>query len=310
MPGKENLLSRHPQREDGAVTLEAAMGQMLSGISVGMVLFLIAAGLSIIFGTLKVLNLAHGSIYMVGGFLCYGLTTTLATIPGSFWWTLLLAPILVALLGGFLETFLLRRIYAQDMLYQYILTFGLILILGETCKFIWGVGYNTVPVPWPVDGKVSILGLMFPVYNLFLIGCGVAVFVGLLALMRFTELGRMIRAVTHNREIANALGINVPRVYTGVFMLGCYLAGLAGTLMPPMSVVALGADMSVIIDCFIIVVIGGLGSLPGAFLGATILGLMNAFGIYIIPKLAVAFAFILMIVILIIRPWGLMCKPE
>jgi branched-subunit amino acid ABC-type transport system permease component len=138
----------------------------------------------------------------------------------------------------------------------------------------------------------------------------VAVFVGLLALMRFTELGRMIRAVTHNREIANALGINVPRVYTGVFMLGCYLAGLAGTLMPPMSVVALGADMSVIIDCFIIVVIGGLGSLPGAFLGATILGLMNAFGIYIIPKLAVAFAFILMIVILIIRPWGLMGKPE
>jgi len=102
MPGKGDLLSRHPQREDGGVTFEAAMGQTLSGISVGMVLFLIAAGLSIIFGTLKVLNLAHGSIYMVGGFLCYGLTTTLAAIPGSFWWTLLLAPVLVALLGGFL----------------------------------------------------------------------------------------------------------------------------------------------------------------------------------------------------------------
>jgi branched-subunit amino acid ABC-type transport system permease component len=110
--------------------------------------------------------------------------------------------------------------------------------------------------------------------------------------------------------MADALGINVPKVYTGVFMLGCYLAGLAGTLMPPMSVVALGTDMGVIIDCFIIVVIGGLGSLPGAFLGAMILGLLNAFGIYIIPKLAVAFAFMLMIVILIIRPWGLMGKPE
>lgn len=290
--------------------LEAAMGQMLSGISVGMVLFLIAAGLSIIFGTLKVLNLAHGSIYMVGGFLCYGLTSQMASIPGAFWWTLILAPVAVALLGGLIEMFLLRRIYAQDMLYQYLLTFGLILILGETCKFIWGVGYNTVAVPWPVNGKVAIWGLTFPVYNLFLIGCGIAVFIGLLALMRFTELGRMIRAVTYNREIANALGINVPRVYTGVFMLGCYLAGLAGTLMPPMSIVALGADMAVIIDCFIIVVIGGLGSLSGAFLGAIILGLLNAFGIYIIPKLAVAFAFMLMIVILIIRPWGLMGKPE
>jgi branched-subunit amino acid ABC-type transport system permease component len=128
--------------------------------------------------------------------------------------------------------------------------------------------------------------------------------------MRYTGLGRIIRAVTYHREMASALGINVPKVYTGVFMLGCWLGGLAGTLMPPMSVVALGSDMAVIIECFIIVVIGGLGSLPGAFVGAIILGLLNAFGIYIIPKLAVAFGFMLMIVILIIRPSGLMGKPE
>jgi branched-chain amino acid transport system permease protein len=292
------------------VTFEAAAGQALSGISVGMVLFLIAAGLSIIFGTLKVLNLAHGSIYMVGGFLCYGFTSTFAHVPGVFWWTLIVAPLVVALLGGLIEIFLLRRIYAQDMLYQYILTFGLILILGEICKFIWGVGYHTVNAPWPVNGKTFIWGLSFPVYNLFLIGCGIVIFLGILALMRYTGLGRTIRAVTFNREMANALGINVPKVYTGVFMFGCWLGGLAGTLMPPMSVVALGSDMAVIIECFIIVVIGGLGSLPGAFIGAIILGLVTAFGIYIIPKLAVAFAFMLMIVVLIIRPWGLMGKPE
>jgi branched-chain amino acid transport system permease protein len=292
------------------VTFEAIAGQTLSGISVGMVLFLIAAGLSIIFGTLKVLNLAHGSIYMLGGFLCYGFTSTFASVPGVFWWTLLAAPMIVGLVGGLIEIFLLRRIYAQEMLYQYILTFGLILIIGETCKFIWGVGYHTVGTPWPFNGKVSLWGLSFPVYNLFLIGCGFAVFIGLVALMRYTGLGRIIRAVTYHREMANALGINVPKVYTGVFMLGCWLGGLAGTLMPPMSVVALGSDMAVIIECFIIVVIGGLGSLPGAFIGAIILGLLTAFGIYIIPKLAVAFAFILMIVILIIRPWGLMGKPE
>jgi branched-subunit amino acid ABC-type transport system permease component len=247
---------------------------------------------------------------MLGGFLCYGFTSTFASLPGIFWWTLLAAPIIVGLVGGLIEIFLLRRIYSQEMLYQYILTFGLILIIGETCKFIWGVGYHTVGTPWPFNGKVSLWGLSFPVYNLFLIGCGFAVFIGLAALMRYTGLGRIIRAVTYHREMASALGINVPRVYTGVFMLGCWLGGLAGTLMPPMSVVALGSDMAVIIECFIIVVIGGLGSLPGAFIGAIILGLLTAFGIYIIPKLAVAFAFMLMIVILIIRPWGLMGKPE
>ena len=292
------------------MSFETIAGQALSGLSVGMVLFLIAVGLSVIFGTLKILNLAHATIYMVGGFLCYGLTSTFAHIPGIFWLTLILAPIATALLGGLIEILLLRRIYAEEMLYQYILTFGLILILGEMCKFIWGVGYNTVPVPWPVNGKVTILGMIFPVYNLFLISCGIAVFIGLMSLMRFTGLGRIIRAVTYNREMASTLGINVPRVYTGVFMLGCWLAGLAGTLMPPMSVVALGTDMSVIIECFIIVVIGGLGSLPGAFIGSVIFGLVNAFGIYIFPKLTIAFGFILMIIILIIRPWGLMGKPE
>ena len=285
-------------------------GQALSGLSVGMVLFLIAAGLSIIFGTLKVLNLAHGTIYMVGGFFCFWLTSSLADFSGAFWLTLLVAPVLTALLGGLIEVVLLRRIYKEEMLYQYILTFGLILILGDLCKLIWGVGYHTVAVPWPVAGKVFVFGMSFPVYNFFLIGCGLAVFIGLTALIRYTGLGSMVRAVTFNREMANALGINVPRVYTGVFMLGCWLAGLAGTLMPPMSVVALGTDMAVIIDCFIIVVIGGLGSLPGAFLGAIILGLLNAFGIYIIPRLAVAFGFMLMIIILTFRPWGLMGKPE
>ena len=290
--------------------IEVIAMQALSGLSVGMVLFLIAAGLSIIFGTLKVLNLAHGSIYMVGAFICYTFTSTFAHVIGVFWWTLILAPIATALVGGLIEIFLLRRIYAEEMLYQYILTFGLILVLGEMCKLIWGVGYHTVSVPWPVNGSVPILGISFPVYNLFLIGCGIAVFIGLLFFMHYTGLGSTIRAVTYNREMANALGINVPMVYTGVFMLGCWLAGLAGTLMPPMSVVALGADMEVIIGCFIIVVIGGLGSLPGAFIGAIILGLLTSFGIFIVPRLAVAFGFILMIIILVIRPWGLMGKPE
>ncbi len=292
------------------MTLEAALGQLLSGISLGMVWFLIAAGLSIIFGTLKILNLAHGSIYMLGGFLCYHVTSSLSQIPGVFWIALLIAPVITALVGGGIEILLLRRIYGLDMIYQYLLTFGLILIVAETCKIIWGVGYNTVAVPWPLQGAVGLFGLSFPKYNLFLIAMGILVFVGLRVVIGATSLGAIVRAVTHNREIANALGINVPKVYTGVFMLGCWLAGLAGTLMPPMSVVALGTDVAVIIDCFIIVVIGGLGSIPGAFIGSIILGFTTAFGLYIIPKLAVAFGFIIMIIVLIIRPRGLMGEPD
>jgi len=292
------------------VTLEIAVVQLLTGLSAGMVLFLIAAGLSIIFGTLRIINLAHGSIYMVGTFLCFWLTSSFAHIPGVFWWALFLAPMGTALLGGLIEIFLLRRIYGEHELYTFILTFGLILILGDMCKLIWGVAYHTVSAPWPLNGVLLILGMSFQTYGLFLIGCGVAVFIGLIALMHYTGLGRTIRAVTYNREVANSLGINALRVYTGVFMLGCWLAGLAGVLMPPMSVVALGTDMAVIIDCFIIVVIGGLGSLTGAFIGAIILGLLNSFGILAIPRMAVAFGFILMIIILVIRPQGLMGRPE
>ena len=292
------------------MSIESFVSQFISGISVGLVLFLIAAGLSLIFGTMKILNLAHGTFFMVGSFLCFAFTTLFANLGGSFWWALLLAPVAVAALGGFVEVLLLRRIYSQDMLYQYILTFALILILGDVLKYFFGVSFKTISVPWPLTGSIHFLGMSFPIYNIFLIICGVAIFAALLALMRYTELGRIVRAVTHNRDMANALGINVPRVYTGVFMLGCYLAGLAGALMPPMSVVALGADMHVIIECFIIVVIGGLGSLSGAFLGAVILGFLNAFGILVMPKLAVAFPFMLMIIILIVRPWGLMGKPE
>ena len=292
------------------MTFVSFFSQFISGISVGLVLFLIAAGLSLIFGTMRVLNLAHGTFFMVGSFLCFAFSCLFANSSGSFWWALLFAPIGVALIGGIVEVLLLRRIYNQDMLYQYILTFALILILGDGLKYFFGVSFKTIEVPWPLGGSVSFWGMSFPIYNIFLIVCGIAIFIFMLALMRYTKLGRIVRAVTLNRDMANALGINVPLVYTGVFMLGCYLAGLAGALMPPMSVVALGADMHVIIECFIIVVIGGLGSLSGAFIGAVILGFLNSFGILVMPKLAVAFPFMLMIFILIVRPHGLMGKPE
>jgi branched-chain amino acid transport system permease protein len=292
------------------MTFQGLIIQILSGLSTGMVIFLIAVGLSLVFGTLRILNLAHGALYMLGAYMCYWISSVVVQANGSFWWALLLAPVGVALFGGLVEVLLLRRIYDREHLDQYLLTFALVLVVGDLCKLAWGVEFLLVSAPWPLNGPVIILGMPFPSYNMFLIFCGPLVFAGLWALIRFTRLGKIIRAMTYNREMANALGTNVPLMYTVVFMLGCWLAGLGGALVVPTSSAMPGMDMVVLIECFIIIVVGGLGSLPGAFLGSLIFGLVNAFGILVAPRLAVAFGFILMIVVLIIRPWGLMGKPE
>jgi branched-subunit amino acid ABC-type transport system permease component len=275
-----------------------------------MVIFLIAVGLSLVFGTLRILNLAHGTLYMLGAYLCYWISSLLTQVSGSFWWSILLAPVGVAVFGGLIEVLLLRRIYDREHLDQYLLTFALVLVVGDLCKLSWGVDYHLVPAPWPLTGPVFVMGMPFPSYNVFLILCGPLVFIGLWALIRYTRLGMVIRAMTYSREMANALGTNVPLIYTVVFMLGCWLAGLGGTLVVPTASAMPGMDMIVLIECFIIIVIGGLGSLSGAFLGSLIFGLVNAFGILVAPRLAVAFVFILMIIVLIIRPWGLMGEPE
>jgi branched-subunit amino acid ABC-type transport system permease component len=289
---------------------ENLIRQLLSGMSLGMVIFIIAAGLSLIFGTLKVLNMAHGSIYMLGAFLCYWLTSTFSHVTGVFWWSLILAPLGAAFFGGLLEVLLIRRIYGWHMMYHWILTFGLILFIGDMCKLVWGVEYYMVSPPWPLTGPVNFFGVYFPAYNIFVMVLGPIIFVGLWALLRYTRLGRIIRAAAYNPEMVNALGVNVPMTYTGVFILGCWLAGLGGTVIAPMTAVSLGMDLAVIVDCFIIVVIGGLGSTLGAFLGAIIFGLSYAFGIVAFPKVAIGIGFIIMAIILIIRPWGLMGRPE
>ena len=292
------------------MTFQGLIIQILSGLSTGMVIFLIAVGLSLVFGTLRILNLAHGALYMLGAYMCYWISSVVVQVSGSFWYALLLAPLGVALFGGLVEVLLLRRIYDREHLDQYLLTFALVLVVGDLCKLAWGVEFLLVSAPWPLNGPVFVVGMPFPSYNVFLILCGPLVFAGLWALIRYTRLGKVIRAMTYNREMANALGTNVPLMYTVVFMLGCWLAGLGGALVVPTSSAMPGMDMVVLIECFIIIVVGGLGSLPGAFLGSLIFGLVNAFGILVAPRLAVAFGFILMIIVLIIRPWGLMGKPE
>lgn len=284
--------------------------QTLSGISVGMVIFLIAVGLSLIFGALRVLNLAHGSLYMIGAYLSFWVASLMPDSDYSFWWTLLLAPLGAALFGGLLEVLLIRRIYQREHVDQFLLTFGLILVIGDLVKILWGVEFNMVQGPSELSGGLEIMGTRFPVYNLFLIGCGIVIYLALSLLMNFTSLGRTVRAMTYERNMVSALGINVPMTYTLVFMLGCWLAGVGGTLIAPIQAVRPGMDIDILIECFIVVVVGGLGSLSGAFVGALLFGILNAFGILLAPRLAIAFGFMLMIVVLVIRPWGLMGKPE
>lgn len=285
-------------------------GQIISGLSVGMVFFLISVGLSMVFGTLKVLNIAHASFYMLGAYLCYTVTHLVGSSPQFFWIAFIVAPIGVAVFGGIVELLVLRPLYKRDLLYQLILTFGLILIIGDIVKLTWGVQFYQVSIPWPLHGIVNLFGTKLSYYHLFMIVMGPLVLLLIWALLHKTKLGRIIRAVTYSRDMSSALGVNVSIVYTEVFMLASWLAGLGGTLMAPMSSVFLGMDTTVTIECFIIIVIGGLGSTGGAFLGAIVFGLANSLGILVLPKQAIAFGFIAMAVVLILRPWGLMGKPE
>lgn len=292
------------------MNLQLAVMQLLNGLGSGMIIFLVAIGLSIIFGTLKVLNLAHAAIYMLGAYLCFWLSQIiLISFPGNFWLVIFLAPIGTGLIGAFIEIFVIRRIYGQDLMYQFILTFGLSLVIADLVKLCWGMEVHYVPIPWPFQGSVPILGAYLLKYQLFLYIAGISVFGGLLLLINYTKLGMLIRAVTYHREMANALGINVPKVYTGVFMLGSYLAGFGGVAAAPVTSITLGMDHIVLVQCFIVVVIGGMGSITGAFLGSIILGLLNSFGILYLPQLALVFGFILMAIILIARPYGLMGEP-
>jgi branched-subunit amino acid ABC-type transport system permease component len=284
--------------------LQTILGQLISGLAVGMVFFLIAVGLSMVFGTLRVLNVAHASFYMLGAYFCYTITHYL----NSFWISLVLAPLGVAIFGGVVELLVLRPLYRRELLYQLILTFGLILIIGDLVKLTWGVDFYQVAIPWPLHGTASFLGTRLSYYHLFLIAMGTTILGLIWVILHKTKLGRIIKSVTHSRDMSSALGVNVSIVYTAVFMFASWLAGMGGTLMAPMASVFLGMDFTVAIECFIIIVIGGFGSTGGAFLGAIVFGLANSLGILVLPKLAIAFGFIAMAFVLIIRPWGLMGK--
>ena len=284
--------------------------QVMSGLSVGMFLFLVSVGMSLIFGVTRIVNLAHGSFYMVSAYLMVTLVEWLPEGAAGFWISLVLAPIGVAILGGVIEVTLLRRIYHRDPMMQLILTFGLILIIGTLVLLVWGPDNKSVSRPDALAGAVRIFGQPFPSYYLLVLGLAPVVAGGLWLVFYRTRWGMLVRAATVDREMLGALGVDVSTLYTEVFVFGSWLAGLGGALAAPTVAVALGMDADVLINAFVVVVIGGLGSFAGTLISALLVGELQSFGILIFPAVSIVLLFAIMAVVLIVRPWGLLGRPE
>ena len=281
------------------------LSQIINGLIIGMVLFLVASGLSLILGVLGVLNFAHGSLYMVGAYFTY---TVMASI-GNFGLALILAPIGVGILGVVMERLFIRRVYGLDELYQLLLTYAFILVFDDIVKLIWGIFDLSVPMPGLFRRPpVSVMGAFVPFYYLFIILAGAVVLGGLWYFLTKTKYGKIINAAATDPEMLMCVGINVGLVYTAVFAIGSALAGVGGALSGPLRSMVPGMGFAIIIESFVIVVIGGMGNIVGTFVAALIFGFMRSFGILGFPFFELAFIFVLMTIVLIVRPTGLFGK--
>lgn len=282
--------------------MENFLLQFLNGLVSGMLLFIMAAGLSLIFGQMNVINLSHGAYYLLGSYIGY----TMVTHFGSFWLALLIAPPLVGLLGYLIERYLLRRFYGGDShLKQVLLTFGIALVLVDSIEWIWGATPLALSPPDLLAGQVPILGIQFPIYRLALIVFGGLLAIALWLFLERTRIGAIVRAGVTDPKMVSALGINIEQVFAGVFVFGTMLAVLAGVLGAPIFSLYLGLDFEILILAIVVVVIGGLGSLKGAFWGAILIGLADTFGKAIIPQFSLFIIFAVMAVVLLVRPSGL-----
>jgi branched-chain amino acid transport system permease protein len=279
--------------------------QILNGVQYGFLLFLVASGLTLIFGIMGIINLAHGAFYMLGAYIVYwlmGYTDNLliAVLAGL--------PIMLAV-GYLIERFAISYLYDRDHLYQVLLTYGLILIFNELQKILWGTDFYSVPVPSVLGGSVPLTETqVYPVYRLFISLICMAIAAGMYVLIGRTRLGMMIRAGASNREMAQVLGINIGRVFAIVFSLGAALAAFAGMVGAPISSVYPGMGDQILIISFVVVVIGGIGSVKGAFVGAMLIGLADTFGQVLLPDFASVVVYAVMALVLLWRPQGLFGK--
>ncbi|WP_243310101.1 branched-chain amino acid ABC transporter permease [Fundidesulfovibrio agrisoli] len=278
--------------------------QLISGLTMATFLFLIASGLTLIFGVGKVFNFAHGSFFMIGAYVGYQFSSVWGQ---NFWLSLLCGGLFAGLLGMVAEFFFLRRIYgrADEGGFQILLTYSFILILDDLVKLVWGTEYKSLAKPPALSGAISMGGIVVPTYNVAVIAIGLAVVVAAWWLLNNTRGGRIARASALDREMLSVLGVNVPMTMTLVFGIATALAGMTGVLAAPLRSVTPGAGIEVIIDSLIVVVLGGLGNFWGAWLAALLIGEVNSFAIVLVPKWATLFSYLVMALTLIFKPEGL-----
>ena len=288
------------------MSVAALVEHLLNALALAGLLFLVSAGLSLVFGILRVVNFAHGVFYMLGAYLGF----TAVRLTGWFWPSLLIVPPVVGIVGALLEASTLRFIYRRPPIYQLLLTFGLALILEESVRVVYGPTALGVEPPALLQGAVEFGGTIYPRYRLFLVVLGLAVGASVWLLLTKTRTGLVIRAVAQNSEMAGCLGADVRRVRTLVFGSACALAGLGGVASAPMTTAYLGMGIGVIVDAFVVVVIGGLGSIPGSMAGSLIVGAAQTWGAFYLPETAMVIMYAVMGAILIFRPWGLFGEED
>ena len=273
----------------------------LNGLASSSCYFLIASGMSLIFGVLGILNFAQGALFMIGAYLSYQIILW----TGNFWLSILITPVILAGIGMIIERFFLRYTYRINVNFQLLLTFGLILVIEDLVRLTWGVNWHTVQEAKALRGVVQIMGGGYPIYNLFYFGVGGVIFISLWFFLNKTKYGKKVVAASSDRELANGLGINVPRLYSVVFGLGSALAGLMGVFHGPFINISLEMGHHYIMNAFAVVVIGGLGNITGTYISALILGQLEAFGILYFPFFERIFMYGFMMLVLIWRPRGL-----
>jgi branched-chain amino acid transport system permease protein len=282
------------------------VAQAIHGLAYGMLLFLVSSGLTMIFGMMGILNIAHASFFMLAGYFCY----TVMTLTDNFWLALLVAPVVAGIFGILTERFLLRTVHKQGHLAELLITVGIMMVILEGVKAGWGTESMIVKIPRSLDGLISIAGLTYPIFRLFVIGLSLAI-LGIMALILFkTRLGKIVRAAVSDADMVSALGINTPLVFMLVFGIGTWLAGVAGAVAGPLLTVFPGMADQMGMDAFVVVVVGGFGSLFGAFVVALFLGELNAYGIQFIPRLAPVLMFAFMAIVLAFKPMGLFGERE
>jgi branched-chain amino acid transport system permease protein len=275
---------------------------LLHGLVYGMVLFLLASGLTLIFGMMGVLNFAHGALYMLGAYVSFSILVW----TGQFWLSLIVAPVVVAFVGMFMERFFLRKVHSHGHVSELLLTFGVAYILEDIVKLVWGTEPLKVDIPALLSGSVPILGAPFPVYRLFILLVAFLTFAFLILILYRTRAGIIVRAAVANKDMVDALGFNVPMVFVLLFGVGAWLAGLAGVVGGPYLITHPAMGGAILLDLFVVVVVGGMGSIQGALLSAFLIGQLQSFGILFLPQAALIFEFLLMAAVLILKPEGLL----